>query len=228
MPHPSNIAVLGSPRISFQWKYVWWYLNALGWKDGETPIVLNVGCSDDPVGFGEAAMHFDLDDWSAYHQYFTRGDAAATGFADNAWHVVVVADVLEHVPEPFEVLQEAIRICKPGGFIILTIFEEWRLPGHGQWIEQGQIDGDASSRAQGYVDRADFQHQHFPKMVLEDDVAKPHLCHINQFNDEDIKILGDFMVSRGCLYVSASKDLEAHHEDHDVFNWLLCMQKRRI
>src|SRR5262249_3224066 len=50
-----------------------------------------------------------------------EGDAAALPFADAAVDAVTMLDVLEHIPEPEEVLAEARRVLRPGGVLILSV-----------------------------------------------------------------------------------------------------------
>ncbi len=42
-------------------------------------------------------------------------------FRDSSFSKVLMLDVLEHVNHDREVLHEAIRVCKPGGMILLTV-----------------------------------------------------------------------------------------------------------
>ena len=46
---------------------------------------------------------------------FVRCDAAHTGFADADFDVTVSNSVLEHIPDPEALVQEMIRITRPGG-----------------------------------------------------------------------------------------------------------------
>ncbi len=48
-----------------------------------------------------------------------RGDVLRLPFADEVADVVVAGEVLEHVPEPLELLSEACRVLRPGGLLVL-------------------------------------------------------------------------------------------------------------
>jgi SAM-dependent methyltransferase len=51
-----------------------------------------------------------------------RSDAnEALPFRNEAFSVVTCLDVLEHLDKDFDLIQEMFRICKPGGYVILTI-----------------------------------------------------------------------------------------------------------
>ncbi len=50
-----------------------------------------------------------------------QADIKRTGLADRTVDTVVCSEVLEHIPDYEEVLQEAYRILKPGGQFIVTV-----------------------------------------------------------------------------------------------------------
>jgi len=53
---------------------------------------------------------------------FTRGDAGGRlEFADGSFDVVVACAVLEHVLDPFLLLDEIARVCRPGGCTVVTV-----------------------------------------------------------------------------------------------------------
>jgi SAM-dependent methyltransferase len=52
---------------------------------------------------------------------FVRGSAAALPFADRAFDVVLLLDVLEHLPDERPALGEAERVLRPGGTLILSV-----------------------------------------------------------------------------------------------------------
>ena len=223
IPRPKTSAVLLSPRNAFQWKWFWYYLSRDG-ADSPFPDVLNIGCSNDPVEFGEWAVHADLDDWSAYHKHFVQLDVQnMPQCEDQSFGMVILGDVLEHIPDTQAALDELMRVCRVGGFIVLTIFEEWRLPGDGQWIVEGQSQGDSESIKQGAKDRLDFQATHYPGMISVDDDEHPHLCHINQFTSEDIDHMVSYCVQKGFVPLEALKMFETMHEGHPIYNWLICL-----
>ncbi len=47
-------------------------------------------------------------------------DATSIPVADGSFDVVLCTETLEHVPEPFKVIQEVARILRPGGRLLLT------------------------------------------------------------------------------------------------------------
>lgn len=49
-----------------------------------------------------------------------QGDIQSLDFPDNSFDVAVAAAVIEHVVDPARVMQEAKRILRPGGIMVLT------------------------------------------------------------------------------------------------------------
>jgi ubiquinone/menaquinone biosynthesis C-methylase UbiE len=56
------------------------------------------------------------------HVRFVRGDASVLSFPDESFGCAAVADILHHLPDPAPVLQEAARVLKPFGILILADF----------------------------------------------------------------------------------------------------------
>ena len=48
-------------------------------------------------------------------------DLTSTSYADNSLDIVMTADVLEHIPDPYLAHQEIYRVLKPGGVHIFTV-----------------------------------------------------------------------------------------------------------
>ncbi len=48
-------------------------------------------------------------------------DAAAIPVPDNSYDVAIMGELLEHVPEPLRVLEEAHRILKQNGLLLITV-----------------------------------------------------------------------------------------------------------
>jgi len=216
-----------SPRIRFQWKYF----------DQVSPIVIdgipnivNIGCADDPVQLDDLALHVDIDDWSYKHTYFHQADAHdLPGKWARQFELVILGDILEHVVDPMKVIDEAARVTAVNGCLVMTVFEEWRLPGPGQWIEESHKIADKVNQEMGYEDREDYQRVHYPKRVgVPDDSETPHLSHINQFTDEDMNGLVTWVLRDGDFrLVEGTKAYEQTLEGHDWYNWLFAFERLR-
>jgi len=82
----------------------------------------------------------DLDPQYAAHQpagarnRFVCGDARALPFPDGHFGVVTLFDVLEHIVEHEQAASEAMRVTRPGGFILVsTPAADWHYPMYG-WL----------------------------------------------------------------------------------------------
>jgi len=70
---------------------------------------------------------------------YKRGDATKTPYEDNYFDYVVAGELIEHIPDPEDLVKEMYRICKNGGVIsISTPFLErmWRpndIPAEHLW-----------------------------------------------------------------------------------------------
>jgi SAM-dependent methyltransferase len=95
--------------------------------------MIDIGCGDQPLRplFENRVSRI----WSVDHPHTTeaagRVEIFATAldlpFADDRFDTAVCFQVLEHVPEPLQLLQEARRVVKPGGHLILTAPLMWNV-----------------------------------------------------------------------------------------------------
>jgi SAM-dependent methyltransferase len=92
--------------------------------------LLDVGCA---AGFflAEARRHYDVMgvEFSEYSSQYARehlGLEVVTGTLQDAalpnenFDLITLWDVIEHVADPYSVLEESARLLKPGGYLILT------------------------------------------------------------------------------------------------------------
>jgi SAM-dependent methyltransferase len=60
---------------------------------------------------------------------FVCGDATALPFASESFDAVTMFDLLEHVQNDKKAISEALRVLRPGGFLLIsTPNENWRFP----------------------------------------------------------------------------------------------------
>jgi SAM-dependent methyltransferase len=63
---------------------------------------------------------------------FICGNATNLEFDESTFDAVTMFDVLEHVPEHERAVAEALRVLKPGGYLLVsTPNEHWRFPYYG-------------------------------------------------------------------------------------------------
>lgn len=191
---------------------------------------MNIGAASDPVGLGAGVhppglnldvTHLDYDWWP--HEKFIQADAHNLPLPDQSYDMVVMGDIHEHLVDPLKATLEAARVARQ--FLVMTIFEEWRLPGHGQHIEEGLIRAAEEVRKQNYVDFDAYMAAHYPNAKSLPDTELPHHFHINQFDDEDISMLIVAVQMEGWRPVCFWKVPEATHEGHTWYNWLVAMER---
>jgi SAM-dependent methyltransferase len=142
---------------------------------------------------------------------------------DLSFDVVIMGDIIEHLYDPWRAIQEAARVCR--GVFLMTIFEEWTLPGYGQFIDVGAVHGDEASQKLGYANREEYQTKTFPKRIGVSDDKVPHLVHINQFTDDDIRKFVEDLIAQGWTMIEYSKAYEATFEKHPWYNWLIALSR---
>ncbi len=105
--------------------------------------LLDVGGEGKPYACffaGRVANHYVLDVAPA-HSVDIVGDARIMPFADASMDVVLITQVLEHIPEPIAVIGEIRRVLKPGGTLLLSvpsIFPQHGSPGdYWRYMPQG-------------------------------------------------------------------------------------------
>jgi len=83
---------------------------------------IDIGCGDDSLG-KHKSTYTKINEVKAWD--LPDGDAQLMqGVEDNTYDFVHSSHCLEHMRNPSEAMQNWIRICKPGGYIVITIPEE--------------------------------------------------------------------------------------------------------
>ncbi|OFT60395.1 bifunctional 2-polyprenyl-6-hydroxyphenol methylase/3-demethylubiquinol 3-O-methyltransferase UbiG [Corynebacterium sp. HMSC05E07] len=84
-----------------------------------------------------------------------RGDGTRLPFADNTFDITYSSNVAEHIPHPWDMGEEMLRVTKPGGLVILS-YTVWLGPfgGHetGLWEHYvgGEFARDCYTRRHGH------------------------------------------------------------------------------
>lgn len=182
--------------------------------------VVNIGCGDIPVDFGPDTIQVDMDKYD--YPNFVQADAHKLPFSDNQFDTAVLGDILEHCPDPAQVLREAGRVAKR---VVATIFEEWR---HAGMTVAEKIKASEDERiALGFPTIAD-QYKDIPVfkehcLEVVDDSVVSHHAHINNFTDEDIFRIVE---EAGLEFDIRYKFYEGTVDGRPFFNWGVVAHKK--
>jgi SAM-dependent methyltransferase len=109
----------------------------------EARSLLDVGGKGKPYAcfFADRVAHHYVLDVAPAYSVDVVGDARRMPFSDASMDVVLITQVLEHIPEPVAVIAEIHRILKPGGTLLLSvpsIFPQHGSPGdYWRYMPQG-------------------------------------------------------------------------------------------
>lgn len=91
-------------------------------------FLLDIGCGEKPYRelFSHVEQYIGMD-IPPNGKADIQGDAMSLPFRAASFHTILCNEVLEHVPEPSIVMEEALRVLKEGGILILTTPQTWGL-----------------------------------------------------------------------------------------------------
>lgn len=96
--------------------------------------LLYVGIAGDPKGgqYSSLFPSYEIKTFDADPKWGPDivGDISYTDFEDESWDVIVCVQVLEHVPDIWDVPKEMSRILRPGGYAIVDC--PWMYPYHAE------------------------------------------------------------------------------------------------
>lgn len=100
----------------------------------ESGTLLYVGTAGDPPGgeYSKLFPQFNVITFDADPRWNPDivGDITRTTFPDNLWDVIICVQVMEHIPNIWDLPAEINRILAPGGFAIIDC--PWMYPYHAE------------------------------------------------------------------------------------------------
>lgn len=201
------------------------------WCFGEAQgPVLNVGCCDGSIGFEDKVTNFDLDDWSELYTIrgwkFVQGDAhrLTEYFEPGSFDLVVMGDIIEHLPDPYLACGEAAQVSKR--LLCMTIWEEWRLPKDGKHVHYAQQHYEAEAKGKGYTSGSAMYASEHPGCTPADNLELSHWGHCWQFTEEMIHNLVAWLCAQFQMEIVFFERIpEVMHLGHMAHNWLVLLTK---
>ncbi|HEV2038243.1 MAG TPA: class I SAM-dependent methyltransferase [Candidatus Eremiobacteraceae bacterium] len=90
--------------------------------------LLDVGCGEKPyAAFGSGVSEWVGFDDPSNPVADAHGRGESMPFPDASFDTVLCTQVIEHVPEPRDVLGECSRVLRPGGTLIVTAPQYWEV-----------------------------------------------------------------------------------------------------
>lgn len=201
---------MNSPRLQYQ-------------KMFAKPQIVNIGCGEIPVDFGPDTIQVDLDVYN--HPNFVKADAHNLPFQDDEFETAVLGDIVEHSPDPVQMLREAGRVAKQ---VVATIYEEWRLDETGKTNEEYLENMHKGLKELGFDSHYDYlkslpEHGKAIVSVTPDDPKRPHHPHLQMFKDEDIWRMVE---NAGLEMLVYKKFQEGQVDGRPTYNWLVFARKK--
>jgi len=174
---------------------------------------LNLCVGANPANIeGPGIFHCDLDRWN-YHNC-VQCDVHRLPFKSDAFASVLAGDCLEHFLHPVQALREMRRVAPK---VVITVFIEWRLPGPGQHVEEGQrLFPPTPESFQPYRESGRF-------LDFYPESKQTHVPHVNQWIGRD-DLLRVFWEA-GLSAVSHEVDSPGVHEGHQMINHCFVLKR---
>jgi SAM-dependent methyltransferase len=101
-------------------------------------LLLDLGCGlggfmKEFLDYGAFPVGLDLEISNTITLMMTRGDALKTPFDNNQFDLVFCSSLIEHVSDPKALVEEGLRITRPGGYIYISFPPFYSLRGGHQF-----------------------------------------------------------------------------------------------
>jgi len=163
-------------------------------KDEKPGKVLDIGCGDGDYSYNLQKMGFDVLGGDMDVERFRYKDQVPfkkcnitekLPFTDNSFDFVVLAEVIEHLKNPYDVIKELCRILKPKGKLVLSTPNILNLKSRMRFLVEGCWE---------YFREVPLEHSQNPKEVIWNLHLIPwryhdleYLLHYNNLEIETIR-----------------------------------------
>jgi ubiquinone/menaquinone biosynthesis C-methylase UbiE len=95
-----------------------------------------------------------------------EGDIFSLPFPDASFDIVISQGVLHHTGEPYRGFKELVRVCRPGGFVDIYLYNKWNHWRHN--LQKARVDRQAGA---DLLKRFDVAHRLYGKKPVADMTA---------------------------------------------------------
>jgi ubiquinone/menaquinone biosynthesis C-methylase UbiE len=150
----------------------------------------------------ENVTNVDIDLYDTWN--FVQADASRLPFEDEEFDVAVLAEILEHVPDPIAVIQEARRVAKR---LIITVPNEY------EWEEEAKpFHGIREWEDETGKSRYDIAKEGNDPIEFFDGDNLEHLWHVRYYQEDTLK---------EDLKKAGLENVEFANGTDDFFHWFL-------
>jgi len=102
-------------------KQTYGFLLSINHIIGNVSDVADIGCGRRPYAKAFSDKRYVCLDISELVRPDIVASATNLPFKNNAFDMIILTEVLEHLPEPEEALKEIRRVLRAGGFLVVTV-----------------------------------------------------------------------------------------------------------
>jgi ubiquinone/menaquinone biosynthesis C-methylase UbiE len=133
------------------------------------------------VGLDHSSASLEIARKVAVEEDFDRfvaveGDLFSLPFPEKSFDVVLSQGVLHHTPDPFRGLRELVRVCRPGGFVSIYLYNKWA-----HWRHNLQKDKVSRLAGADVEKRFEVAHRLYGRKPVEEMTAEEVATFFDQY-----------------------------------------------
>jgi SAM-dependent methyltransferase len=155
-----------------------------GWvRERAIGTIVDIGCHDGqmfgPEAYKDKVTGVDLDVYSL--QNFVRSNADDMPFPDRHFDTAVLAEILEHVPDPIKVLKEAKRVTRHKILLTIPNEHEWDARHKPLHTKEEEME----TRGIGWDELVAEGTK--GALAVTDEKKVPHLYHVRHYDEKTLR-----------------------------------------